>query len=158
MKLSIKPGDVFETVVENKKRYLQYLINDDNCLNANVIRVFKYVGELNDHVDLQRIVQSSVDFFCHSYMKGGVSMNVWKKIGNAPLPKDFELPTFRQTNEVASVVSKSYQWFIWKVGEQRRRIGELTDEYRALPVAGVTHPLDINKRIQTGINGFKYPE
>lgn len=158
MRFSIKKGDVFEISLKNQdKRYLQYLGNDENCLNGNVIRVFKYAEKTMEEPDLAKIVNSDVDFFCHTYLKGGIDMNVWKKVGNSPLEKTYVPPVFRHTDDVASVVSKSYNWFIWRLDQMPVKIGELSAEHSTLPVAGLRHPIDILNRLKTGKDNFKFP-
>ena len=135
---------------------MQYLPDDSSCLHANVIRIFDYVTEENREIDIQVITTKPVACYGHVILKEGIKLGAWSKIGHILLEATLELPTFRLTNEVG--LEKSYDWFIWKVGEDHITIGELTDKYRHLDIGTVVHPLELRDKVITGKDGFTYPE
>lgn len=153
-----KPGDIFKIPVESEVYYLQYLMNDYSLFNSNVVRAFNYKSNVNEIIDLKELVQKEVKFIAHTMIKGGVKLCNWEKIGNIPIDETFEPPTFRATDDVFSEVKKSNKWFVWKAGEQERKIGKLNNEFKSLPYGTIYHPIDITEWLKTGSHGFMYPE
>jgi hypothetical protein len=106
----------------------------------------------------KEVIKKEVKFYTHTNMQAGVKLKVWKKVGNIPLEEEFDLPTFRHTEDTRDPnIKKSYNWYIWKVNVPTKDIGELTQSYTSLSVGGLTHPLDIVKRLKTGQDVFDYP-
>ena len=154
----LKEGDIFEVPTDGSKQFLQYIATDKSCLNGQVVRAFDYELRLNETCPLEELVKKSIKFHTHTMLQAGVKLNVWKKIGNVPLAKDFKLPVFRHTEDTRHPgIKKSYKWYIWEVNGPTIDIGELTDNYSSLSVGGLTHPLDIVKRLKTGKDVLEYP-
>ena len=154
----LKVGDIFEVRIDGKSQFIQYLATDKSCLNGHVIRAFDYEIESDEAYSLEEIIKNYVKFYTHTNMQAGVKLKVWKKVGNIPLEGGFDLPTFRHTEDTRDPsIKKSYNWHIWKVNGPTKDIGELTQDYGNLSVGGLTHPLDIVKRLETGQDVMNYP-
>ncbi len=153
----LKPGDVFEVKIKGKKHYFQYLTNDSNCLNGNVIRCFDIKIDIEQPFDINSLINTKVSFFDHTLINLGIKLKFWEKVGNLPLPKDFKMPFFRSTPDSGARVEKSYKWYIWEPSGEEIFIGELKQEYASLPYAAVSPPLVLVEQIETGIDKFKRP-
>lgn len=154
----LKEGDVFEVSIDGTKQFIQYLATDKSCLNGQVIRAFDYTVNLNDSYQLSELVKRPIKFYTHTMLQAGVKLGVWKKIGNVSLESDFNLPFFRHTEDVRDPkIKKSNMWYIWQVNGLTIDIGQLTDDHAHLSVGGLTHPLDIVKRLKTGEDVLEYP-
>ncbi|MBE0551021.1 MAG: hypothetical protein IH619_01395, partial [Ignavibacterium sp.] len=91
-------------------------------------------------------------------IKQGTKRNIWQKVGNQTIEHQFEPPYFRETIDNYSEVKKSNKWKKFRSGStQRWHIGELDEETRKLPTAGVLPPEAIVKWIETGWHGFLEP-
>ena len=53
-------------------------------LNSSVIRAFKAAHPISDSLDASAIVTDEVDFYAHVFLRNGVKMRYWQKIGNDP--------------------------------------------------------------------------
>lgn len=159
-RFKISSGDIFEVVLSNgNRRYFQFLYKDDNYMAGHVIRAFTFLQENDENINLQNLALSSIQFITHTRVFEGLKDKLWNKIGNIPLENNFDFPIFRQTNDVSSQVKKSTNWFIWQYDpENRKYIGELTDEYCKLPVSSIFPPSAIVEWLETGWHGFKMPE
>ena len=57
-------GDIFEVIIsETEKRYMQYVVSDMNCLNSDVIRVFKKKYSRDNNPNIEEIVNDEVLFY-----------------------------------------------------------------------------------------------
>jgi hypothetical protein len=158
-KIKVKGGDIFEVPMEDKKAYFQYVFQDIEFLGGHLLRVFDYEISKDKEAWIEDIVKAKVRFYAYTRLTQGIEENLWHKVGNFPIEQNFEPPLFRQTPDVYSVTKKSYRWNIFKAGTpERAQIGEVTDEYKDLPVAGVKPPSAIVQQIKTGWDGFLRPE
>lgn len=157
-RLSLRSGDVFEVPIDGYKQFIQYVMDDSNMFGANVIRAFEFEIPSDEDVNLNDLLEKKIKFYTHTMIKGGLKLCNWKKIGNLPLEDSFSAPLFRATDDVYSEVKKSSNWYIWRAGEESRRIGKLTQQYRSLDYGSVFHPIDIGEWLRTGSNGFMFPD
>jgi hypothetical protein len=154
----LKEGDIFEVATDGTKQFIQYLATDSSCLNGHVVRAFDYEVGKGDAYSLDEVVKKPIKFYTHTIIQAGVKLNVWKKVGNVPLGKDFKLPKFRQSEDYGNPeIKKSYKWYFWEVSGPTVDIGELTDDYSRLSVGGLKHSLAILEWLKTGKDIFKYP-
>jgi hypothetical protein len=159
MKVTIAPGDIIEVELKNRKKYFQFIYKDDEYMAGHLIRAFEYEVKPNEKPDMVKILKSPIAFYTYTRVVEGVKDGLWKKVANNPIEQNFEPPTFRQTNDVFSITPKSSKWFIWKKNfANKKMIGELTDEYKKLPISSIYPPVAIVKWLDTGTNGFKTPD
>ena len=153
-----KIGDIFSVnISDNKCRFFQYIADDSTQLNSNVIRVFKKEYSNNDNIDLNNIVNSGVDFYAHVILKLGVKLNIWEKIENIKYGNGCEI-IFRDSSDYGNPnIKVSKNWWVWKINEEQKSIGPLSDEYKNAEIGIVINPNAILKRLETGKYQFVYP-
>jgi hypothetical protein len=156
-KVKVKPGDIFEVQLKGRRKaYLQYLFQDSEYLGGHLVRAFYDETESSD---LKQIVTGPIAFYSYTRLTQGIDLSLWHRIGNVPVEKTFDPPFFRQTPDTIAYVQKSYKWNIFRAGSsQRKKVGELTDEYKRLPVAAVFAPVNIVRWLEEGKYPFKEPE
>jgi hypothetical protein len=154
----LKQGDIFEISSNGKKYYFQYIVNDKNCLSGNVIRCFNYSSDEKIPTDINILKDLQTFFYIQTLISWGIKLKLWKKIGNIPLPSDFKIPFFRGTDDVYIEVKKSYKWYIWQPNGAKQFIGELKNEYKSFPIAGVMGPLVLVKMIEAGHDYSLHPD
>ncbi|HEX8515801.1 MAG TPA: Imm26 family immunity protein [Bacteroidia bacterium] len=154
----IKAGDIFEVPLSNgKKQYIQFIFKNLNELGGDLIRAYDFELEKNEEVNTKELISKPIKFYCHGMLLLGIKLAMWSKIGNEPIEPNFEEPTFRGADEVYSMTKKSYKWYL-KKGADVKWIGELKEEYKKLPKAGVTPPIGVVRQLETGWDGFVTPE
>ena len=155
----IKQGNIYEVCTDDgKKHYFQYVTTDSECLQGDVIRVFDYVINSNDQMQLEELKKSPTKFFFQTYISLGEKWKLWKKVAHLPLPDDFEMPYFRESADLYIETKKSYKWYIGKPNEKRIFVGELNEEQKSFPYDGVNDPDAAVKMIKAGYDYEKYPE
>lgn len=159
-----KLGDVFLVQIdENTKKYFQYIANDSNQLNSDLIRVFKKKYRIQEKVELHDIINDEVDFYAHCVTKFGVKMGLWEKVGNVLFKGEIDV-IFRDTNDYGRRVGDqpikiSESWYIWQIKDKDfTRVGKLSGENRKAEIGVVIPPLSIIERIKTGKYDFVYPD
>ncbi len=156
------PGDILEVPLSNgNKGYFQFIGKDIDYMAGHLIRAFEHFKPLSENSipNLKAIVESKIKFHSYTRVFEGIKDGLWTIVGNVPIEKNFEYPVFRQCDDVYSLVKKSYNWYIWKEDfSKAKKIGELSEEYKSLPVSGIYPPSAIVKWIETGWNGFMEPE
>ncbi len=144
-------GDIFEVSLEYRSRkYFQYLNNDENQLQSDVIRVFSFKCEDNESVDLVDIIESPIDFYAHCVIKAGIKQGLWKLIGNIEPPSELDI-FFRSTKDFGRdhiLVSK--RWRVWKVNQKPVEVGKLPDEFATAEPGSVYPPYEIIHRMKHG--------
>lgn len=151
-------GDIFEVHNNNEKKFFfQYLTDDDRCLMGNVIQVFDYEMSINETVDISELLKSRIKFNTHIYIKRGIAEKLFKKIGNLSLPRNFEMPWFKNYEAIDFVPEVKTGWTVWQVNGKEKYLGkvELPNEYKELPFAGVKPPETILEWYETGENPYK---
>lgn len=157
-KIKVKPGDIFEVPLKQRERkaFLQYIFQDSEYLGGHLVRAFYAEGVKSD---LRQIVDSEIIFYAYTRLTQGIDLGLWNRIGNIPIERNFDPPVFRQTPDTIAYVQKSFKWNIFKAGSpDRKHLGELTDEYKHLPMAAVFAPVNIVLWLEEGKYPFKVPE
>ncbi len=158
-----KIGDIFEVKIsDTSKGYFQYIADDMSQLNSAVIRAFSKRYSIESDVSLDEIIAGKIDFHWHTFIKLGVKMGFWIKIGNHSNLGNLDNVMFRDTPDYGRLnfnyeydVSKS--WNVWKINGLRSEVGELTNEYKKAEV-GIVLPADtVVHRMKTGKHDFVYP-
>jgi hypothetical protein len=158
-RIKVKPGDIFEVYLGVQKACMQYVFQDLDYLGGHLIRTFNYHVPQAQQIQISAAINSGVQFYAYTRLTQGLDEAAWTRIGNVPIESDFDAPMFRQTPDVYSLVKKSSKWNIFKAGTSERiHIGELTEQLKGLPKAGVKPPSAIVQQIKTGWDGFLEPE
>lgn len=157
--MKFNQGDIFEVYKnDGNKFFFRYLTDDEECLMGNVIQVFDYETEKENSVDLDELSQNPIKFNAHVYIKRGVAENLFKKVGNRPLPRNFKMPHFKQYEEDIDFMPEYKSgWFVWQVNGKQEYLGkiELPEKYKDVSFAGVKPPDSIIKWYETGESPFK---
>lgn len=153
-----KIGDIFATMPNNGfRRFFQYVADDETQLNSQVIRAFKREYELGDNLDLPELVEEDVDFFAHVVIKLGIQLNLWERVGNCQKVGKVDA-YFKASDDIGDPsVKVSKRWWVWKVNDERRFVGPLTEPYEDAEVGSVINPNSIVNRMWTGKYDFVYP-
>jgi hypothetical protein len=168
-RISTKIGDIFEAPLENgEKGYVQYIGNDQAQLDSDVIRVFKIRTRGENRPERSELVRSDIEFYSHVVDVGvGIKDGSWQKIGHSEDVGNLKDAFFRDPADGAEKredglwygspkISKS--WSVWRVTEQRKLVPELTGENTKADRGDVTWPKLVVQRMQTGTDGFFYPD
>ena len=156
-----KIGDVFCIEIEARyKCFFQYIANDFEQLNSSVIRVFKKDYPICYEPIIDEIVGDDIRFYAHTILRAGIADNIWYKVGKDSNVGDVNNIFFRNTNDefVIPMPKVSYDWWVWKIGCESFRVGQLNDTYRKAEIGTVFHYSQIIKRITTGNYSILYPE
>jgi hypothetical protein len=158
-RIRIKAGDIFEIPLEEigKKKFLQYIFSDKEILGGDLVRVFELEANAEDKIDITDIVKSGIKFYAHTMIKIGFKFTNWTKLGNVVIEKNFEIPTFRYSEDYGNPnIEKSYKWWLRK-GNERIFLKELSKKYEELPYDSVIHPVAFTKMIKLGYDDAKRP-
>ena len=159
-KVKLKTGDIFSVRMnETFKRYFQFVGNDISQLNSDVIRVFKNSYSMDESPDLRNIVNDKVDFYAHVILKLGIRMNIWINVGNVFETGNFNEVLFRDSSDYGDPNIKiSNNWWIWKMNEPQKFVGNLIDVYQKAEIGVIVRPQDVVDRMCSGKYKFNYPE
>jgi hypothetical protein len=159
----IKIGDVFEVLLdENSKGYFQVIAFDSTQLSSSVIRVFKKKYEILGKLNLSDVVHDEVDFYAHCFVKVGVKLNFWRKVGNVTEVGSVGSIVFRDTNDYGhklgdEPVKVSSKWYVWRVNDENfTKVGRLTGENQKAEIGLVFSPKSIVDRMRTGEYDLKF--
>src|SRR5690606_38316730 len=137
-------GDIFEVHKnDGKKFFFRYLGDDERCLMGNVIQVFDYEKDITEEVNTDELLKAEIKFNTHVYIKTGISENLFKKIGNIPLPEKIKMPWFKHYEEDIDFMPEYKSgWYIWQINGEEKYLGkiELPKKYKKLPFDGVRPP------------------
>lgn len=159
-----KIGDVYSANIGfNKKKYFQYIANDLTQLNSNVIRGFKKEYSIDDKPNLMEIIRDEVSFYAHCMIRLGIKMNFWEKIGNIKDIGDFQNILFKLTNDALRkvgepMITKSNNWYVWKINQPFKTIGAMTEKYKAADIGFVINPRGIVEKLKGNKYPIEYPE
>lgn len=152
----IKHGDIFfANLCENKKKYFQYVADDERQLDSDVIRVYKKIYEKDESPDLTDIVKDEIDFYVHCIIKLGIQLGFWAKVGNLKEVGDINV-IFRDTydfgrSEGDAPIEISKNWVVWRINDAEfTRVNELIGENRNAEIGLVMNPKSIIHRMETG--------
>ncbi len=162
-RLILKKGNIYCAELKSgTTRYFQYLIDDPCQLNSETIRVFNFKGKKNIPDDLDKVIQSGVEFYAHVVIKWGIQRNFWYKVGYSTIDDNYKYPMFRDVfnlGEDEIIIDRKIQfkktnkWQIWQAGQpfsSRRNIGWLTEKYKKIDLGIVFSPENIIKKMETG--------
>jgi hypothetical protein len=151
-------GDVFSVKFEDGTvKYFQYVADDTTQLNSSVIRAFKHRYRADEVVDIKKIVKGEVEFFAHVFLRVGLKLGYWDKVGHASEVGKVDV-WFRDSEDYGNPeVKRSEKWYVWKINEPFMDIGKLEGKYRDAEIGVVVAPENIVQRIRTGKYSFKYP-
>lgn len=114
----VKKGDVFSIETECGVRYIQYICNDLNQLNGNVVCVF------TDET------LKEVDFYIHTTVAAGVKFFGWQKIGKQPIPDISDIVFFTEISEIVRKVvhnNADVNWRVWTISGTDAYVKDLPD-------------------------------
>lgn len=135
-------------ISDDDVRYLQYVADDINQLNGNVIRVFKrrYTG--NDTPSPDGIVDDEIDFYCHVILKWGVERGFWTKYGSSKDVGDLKKIFFKDYIEELPPLHSAFWriWTIYKYTERRKLPRRFKDAYWGI----IFQPATIVHKMKTG--------
>lgn len=158
-KIYTKIGDVFVANLDDyTKKYFQYVANDLYQLNSSVIRVFKTQCAKNDPYVLSSIVRDEIDFYAHCNLNVGAKYGFWEKVGNISEIGATDILFCDTIDYGKPSVTKSDQWWVWKVGEDAKFVGKLEGENKEAEIGLIMNHERILKRMRTGDFGLNYPE
>jgi hypothetical protein len=155
-RLILKMGDIFSVIIDNStKKYFQYVANDLTQLNSNVIRAFKMTCRISENPELSEIIENEIDFYAHCFVRLGVKMDLWQKVGNI---KDVGVVDvfFRGTNDYGHKLGEepikvSSNWYVWKINDEKfTAIGKLEGKFQKAEIGMVFSPASIVFRIKNG--------
>lgn len=155
-KVVLKSGDIFQANLSGgKKGYFQFLYKDDSYLAGHLIRAFSFTQK--DYKIMDEIINNPIAFYGFTRVFEGIKEAFWIRLGNVPIESTFEPPMFKTTMDTRYYVQKSYDWYIWK-GDfaNAKKIGEMTEEYRGLPISSVVSPETIVEWLEAGKQVFTY--
>jgi len=149
-----KIGNIFCVEIGNEyKCYFQYIANDLSQLNSSVIRVFKKKYSIAENPEMESIVLGEVSFYAHTILRVGIMANAWYKVGTSKNIGDVTNIGFRDYSDVNWVErgqTVSCKWTVWKINQERRFVGKMTDEYRKYDNGWVLPYIQIVHKIETG--------
>jgi hypothetical protein len=155
-RISTRIGDVFVVKLdEQHKKYLQYVANDSSDLGSDVVRAFEKLYAINENPSLSEIVRGEVQFYAHCVSKWGIKLGFWEKIGNASF--DQVTVWFRDSGDDPQI-KVSNNWWVWRINEERKKVGELKGKYQHAEIGTVIPPDSIVHRMRTGKYDFVYPD
>ena len=124
-RIKIKYGDIFKVKIsDNEVCYLQYLANDINQLNGDVIRVFKDRYKDEDTPSPEEVINGEIDFYCHVFLKRGVQLGFWTQYAHSDNVGDLKKVYFK--NYIDSFPCMTY-WHAWNIYDSNLK------EYKKLP-------------------------
>lgn len=148
----IKPGDIFEVILENgEKRFIQFIYRDLNNLGADLVRCLYHfdIHAVKSKDILDKMISQNFLYYYYTSARAGIKLNIFKLILNHRIETNFETPTFRLCGDVGPNVKKSYNWYI-KKGSSTKKIGELTGEYKNLLICEIISPQSLLDLLENG--------
>ena len=151
-------GSVLEVRVDDRStRFFQAIAIDMAQLNSHVIRVFDERYRIDEPVDIPRIVAGRPAFHAHVFLGLGSKLGFRRKVGSAPGPHAVDV-LFRNSYDYGNpsiVLSKN--WYVWRINEVPRPVGELRGEFQTADIGVVVSPDSLVHRIRHGRYDFVYP-
>jgi len=160
-RIVLKIGDIFSCdVTDGRRRFVQYIANDETQLNSSVIRGFHPVYHQDESADLSQLVNNDCDFYCHCFLRTVVKTLGWRKVGNiAYVDKTEHL--FRVSADSGTrpgeQVAVSSKWYVWRINEPMQYVGKLAGKNRIAEIGIVFSPDRIQEKLQTGFYNILYP-
>ena len=144
-----KIGDVFVALIDNTyKVYFQYIVNDLEQLNSDVIRVFKKRYSKGEQPSLLEIIKGEIDFYAHCVTNFGIKQGYWEKIGNIKELGDFSQVLFCSKKEWPN--KDIDEWYIWQINKKRKYVGSLKNNKKKIYIGLIFVPQNIIYKIKNG--------
>lgn len=160
-------GDIFEVQLSNdEKGYVQYIGNDLEELNSDVIRVFKRRYSSDKQPAIEEIISDEIDFYSHvTGVNLGEKYKVWLRYGNSSDVGNQEYAFFRSHADPEEQrpdgtwgwpkVSKT--WYIWHLGESKCLVHRLKGKDTQANPGIVFQPEHIVEKMKLGEYSGFYP-
>ena len=146
-RVTIKEGDIFKIIDDKHHRYFQFFYKDLDILASDLVWVFNCE---DDTLDINTIMESGYKFYMFTYIRIGIKLNCFEKIGSFNIPNNMLFsPKFiwketKLNNEVEN-------WYLIE-REKRTLLGaSLPKEYQTIPYY---HPDFPKMAIETMIRGY----
>jgi hypothetical protein len=152
----VKIGDVFSVAIgAGQVRFFHYIGNDSSQLDSEIIRVYKKQYSSTNARDLASIVAGEIDWHAHCFLRLGLQMGYWFKVGKAIIAPGIT-PLFRDTYDYGRAVWQepiliSHNWVVWHPGQELQQVGRLVGENEHADIGLVMSPIDIIYRLQHGV-------
>jgi hypothetical protein len=152
----VRIGDIFSIAIgDGQVRFFQYIGNDSTQLDSEIIRVYKNQYSSANAIDLESIITSEIDWHAHCFLRLGLKMGYWSKVGKAAIAQGIT-PLFRDTYDYGRAAWQepiliSHNWVVWHPGQDFQRIGRLVGENEQADIGLVMSPVDIAYRMQHGV-------
>ena len=158
MRSSFRIGDVFEMALSaGTVGFFQYAATDETQLGSAVIRAFARTQFPQTAPDMNSIVAGQVSFHAHVFLKAGLTLGIWRKVGNAPAPTRIDV-LFRNSGDYGRPeTTVSHDWYVWRINEPQRRVARLLQEFHTAEIGVVKAPQEIAARMLTGSYAGIYP-
>jgi hypothetical protein len=153
--IRVRIRDIFSVDVGGGHvRFFQYIGNDPTQLDSEIIRVYKNQYSSNDTIDLESIATSEIDWHAHCFLRIGLKLGYWSKVGKTAIASDIT-PLFRHTYDYGRAawqepILVSHNWVVWHPGQDFQRVGRLVGENEQADIGMVMSPVDIVYRMQHG--------
>lgn len=149
-----KIGDIFCVEIDDKyKTFFQYICNDSSQLSSPVVRVFKRFYSLNSMPSIDEIVNDEVSFYVHTFIRVGMHLGIWYKVGKCKDVGDTSNIFFKIYSDVnfgLTGQTKSYNWSVWRINCKWEFLGEMKDEFRDYNMGFIYSYQNIVEKIKTG--------
>jgi hypothetical protein len=149
-------GDIFSIAIgDGQVRFFQYIGNDSTQLDSEIIRVYKNQYSSTNAIDLESIITSEIDWHAHCFLRLGLKMGYWSKVGKAAIAQGITA-LFRDTYDYGRAawqepILVSHNWVVWHPGQDFQRVGRLVGENEQADIGLVMSPVDIAYRMQHGV-------
>lgn len=144
-RIRIQIGDIFEIVTPSGLAYFQYT-HRKGAFGA-LIRVLEGLYVARPEVD--QFANSRTRFHVFFPVQAAANRGIVARVGNIDVPiADRAFPLFKISSP-PNPATKERQWWLWD-GEHEWRTGDLSPEYRNLPVRAVINDTLLIQRIVSG--------
>jgi len=144
MAARVRIGDVIEVPTSRGLAYVQHVCNNEKY--GALVRILPgfYADRPAELSDVVKTLERFVTFFP---LQAAISRGIFQIVGNEDLPPASKrFPLFRAAGFVDRA-GRVHDWFLWD-GEREWKVGQLTDEQRALPIRSVWNDTLLVQRIE----------
>jgi len=144
----IELGDVFEINTNKGKAYFQCVKIDK--VRGDLINVFnKLYNERPPSID--KVINVKDHYFIGFPLSAAYKRKLVEKVGNIPLPNDFELPKYMRDKHV--IRREFLGWHIVDVSTLKRQfVEELSPEQKQLSPIGIYNDTLLKEMLERGWN------
>ena len=147
--MSLAFGDIVEIPTKKGLAYAIYTHRHKTPPKFGaLIRIFDLLYDKRPS-DIQGIVCIAVRFATFFPLEAAVRKRIVEVVGHVDVPEHVrDFPVFRG-GTVDPKTGKVAVWWLWD-GDKSRRVGQLTEEQRKLPIRGVWNDTFLKERIEEG--------